>query len=307
MKEEIAMSTTLTVSFHGGSSPNAVNNLLSYPQGGSGTPILNPAGVTLDELRGFTLEPNGDLYVVVGNKNNSNILQFTPPVPPSVDYTDGTAFVPPSELSHPFALVFAGASLFVSNQDDNKIRQFSASTGDYIQDFADGFNTLRGIAAGAAYLFAADEKGGKDQKGEVSWYALPTSASQSKASKAGHVDVEDCVHLMYDGSRYLYIGSEKTSEIYLLDTQNLANAPTQLVLPAISATPPATMQDLAGMAIASGNLYVASRKGLFIAQYTLDTSTTPPTVSGQGSIFVGSLPDEPEFVAALGVAGAVSG
>jgi hypothetical protein len=302
------MSITLTVSFHGGSSPNAVNNLLSYPQAGSGTPILNPAGVTLDELRGFTLGPNGDLYVVVGNKDASNVLQFTPPVPPGVEYTDGTPFVsPPGELSHPFALVFAESSLFVSNQDDNKVRQFSASTGVGGSDFADGFNTLRGIAADANYLYVADETGGKDRKGEVSWYALPTGASAPKASKAGHVDVDDPVHPMYDGSRYVYIGSEKNSEIYLLDTQNLANAPTQLALPPLI-TPLAPIQpDVAGLAVVDGNLYVASRKGLFIAQYTLDTSTAPPTVPGDGSVFVGNLPDEPEFVAALGVAGAVSG
>jgi hypothetical protein len=303
------MSITLTVSFHGGSSPNAVNNLLSYRRGGSGIPILNPpASITLDELRGFTPGPNGDLYVMVGNKNAGNVLQFTPPVPPSVEYTDGTAFASPSSaLSHPFALVFAKSSLFVSNQDDNKVRRFSASTGAGGKDFAEGFNTLRGIAADANYLYVADEKGRKNQKGEVSWYALPNGASASKASKAGHVDVDDPVHLLYDGSRYVYIGCEKNSEIYLLDTQNLAKAPTRLVPPPIDTPGLSIPPDVAGLAIASGKLYVASRKSRFIAQYSLETSTTPPTLSAPGEIFVGNLPDEPEFVVALNGAGAVSG
>ena len=119
--------------------------------------------------------------------------------------------------------------------------------------------------------------------------------------------MDDPVHPMYDGSRYVYIGSEKNSEIYLLDTQNLANAPTQLALPPLITSLAPIQPDVAGLAVVDGNLYVASRKGLFIAQYALDTSTTPPTVTGDGSVFVGNLPDEPEFVAALGVAGAVSG
>jgi hypothetical protein len=299
------MTITLTASFHGGKT--GLNNLYSFQQGSSsGSAILD---VTLDELRGFTLGPHGNLYVAVAHRgSDSNVLSFTPPTQSGGQYTNGTAFVSPqSKVAHPFALVFAGANLFVSNQDDNKIRQFDASTGDYIQDFSDDFNVLRGLTTDNVYLYAADEQGGKNKAGEVSWYLLPTSSSPTKASKVGHVDVADAVHIMYDGLRYVYIGSEEQKSIYLLDTQNLNdNGLSQLKLPSSP-----NLTDVCGLAIATDSdstyLFVGDRKGKQIVQYTLDTSSDPPTVTGHGSVFVEGLSDDPEFVSALGISGAVSG
>ena len=64
------MTNTLTISFHGGKSGQ--NNLLSYGA------VLDTSGVTLDELRGFTLGPGGDghLYVAVANRDVSQVLRF---------------------------------------------------------------------------------------------------------------------------------------------------------------------------------------------------------------------------------------
>ena len=298
------MSLAITISFHGGSGKNNLNNLHTYP---GDTKILDTKGVTLDELRGFTLGPGGNLYVVVGHKgSDSNVLSFTPPAKGSNQYTNGQAFVSPqNSLSHPFALVFAGSNLFVSNQDTNKITQYDAKTGKYVGDFADGFNELRGLTASSKHLYAADEKGGKNKTGQVSWYDLPSGGSQKKASPAGQVDVTDPVHIVHDGKHCLYIGSEKQNAVYCYDTHS-ATGPQQLTLPSGGPTIDAT----GGLAIVSDGgttyLLVASRLGMQVNQYTLDISTTPPTLSS-GVVFAGSLTDNPEFVSALGVSGAVSG
>src|SRR5271165_7300892 len=138
---------TIAVSFHGGGGQNSLNNLHTYP---GGQKLLDNKGVTLDELRGFTLGPTGDknLYVVVAHKgSDSNVLVFAPPKKSGDPYTGGRPFVSPQDsLSHPFALVFAGNDLFVSNQDTNKITRYDAKDGKYKGDFADGFVQLRGIA-----------------------------------------------------------------------------------------------------------------------------------------------------------------
>jgi len=298
------MSLAMTISFHGGSGKNSLNNLHTYP---GDIKILDTTGVTLDELRGFTLGPGGNLYVVVGHKgSDSNILSFTPPASGSNQYTNGKPFVSPqSSLSHPFALVFAGSSLFVSNQDTNKITQYDAKTGSYLGDFADGFQELRGITASSKHLYAADEKGGKKGTGELTWYDLPSGNSQKKASCAGQVDVIDPVHIVHDGNHCLYIGSESQNAVCWLDTHS-GKDPQQLTLPKGGPT----IDDTGGLAIVSDGgstyLFVASRKGMQVNQYTLDTSKTPPTLSN-GTVSVSGLKDNPEFVSALGMSGAVSG
>jgi len=110
---------------------------------------------------------------------------------------------------------------------------------------------------------------------------------------------------VHDGSHCLYIGSENQNAVYCYDTHS-GKDPQQLTLP--SGGP--TIDDTGGLAIVSDSgttyLLVASRKGMQVNQYTLDTSTTPPTLSN-GVVFASGLTDNPEFVSALGVSGAVSG
>lgn len=76
------MSSVLT-SFHGGTTATSINNILAVPQSGAVTPMLAPnsAGAmpALSELRGFTTDKSGNLYVVNAYKYFSQILMFSPP------------------------------------------------------------------------------------------------------------------------------------------------------------------------------------------------------------------------------------
>jgi hypothetical protein len=287
------MSLALTISFHGGKHHD---NLESFP---GGTPILDPSGVTLDELRGFTLGPSGDghLYVVVANKDLSQILRFDPPSAPGKPYANGKIFTA-SHLHHPFDAVWGpDGNLYVSNQDaadDGKIKitKYDAS-GKHLGDFANGFKELRGLTWAGNTLYAADEQGGTKGTGTVTPYDLDGSARTP-------IEVPDPVHIVYDGARYVYIGSNGTSSVYVYDTAKTIS-PNPAVL--ITSTGPAPIDATGGIAVASDagvtTMFVANRKGNAINGYTLDATVAPP-VASCGVVWAGGLPDSPEFVAVLG-------
>lgn len=288
------MSLTLTVSFHGGK--QGVNNLLTVP--GDDT-LLDPSGVTLDELRGFTLGPAGDdhLYVAVANKNVSQILRFDAPARPGARYTNGEVFAS-SHLHHPFAVVFGpDNNLYVSNQDASssgkiRITKYDAS-GSYLGDFADGFLVLRGLAWAGNTLYVADEQGGPNGTGAVTPYDI-------SGKPGAAIEVPGPVHVMYDGARYLYIGAGSDGSVYMYDTQEQI-APNPAVL--LASTPAAPIGGTAGIAVTSDEgttfMFVANRKGMAINRYVLDATKTPPAAS-DGEVWAEDLPDTLEFVAPLG-------
>jgi hypothetical protein len=296
------MSITLVVSFHGGSSGH--NNLHSYPGDakilatGSSEPSLTKA-----ELRGFTLGTGGDsyLYVVNGYKDSSEILQYAP----QSDGTYGAGKVwAKDHLDHPFDAVWGpGGDLYVSNQDpssDGQIRvTVYSGSGAYQGEFAEGFNELRGIAWAGDTLWVADEKGGPDQTGAVIAYA---NQGQLPGSPTGaSIAVTDPVHVLYDGARYLYIGSESGNCVYAYDTAQ-CNSQTLAVVASSTASVP--IDATGGLAIATDSssgiqyLYVCSREGKAINQYQLDSSVNPPTTSNASVVQTG-LGDDPEFVGVL--------
>jgi hypothetical protein len=100
--------------------------------------------------------------------------------------------------------------------------------------------------------------------------------------------VSEPVHLLYDGTKYLYIGSEKDNAVYQYDTTG--NATT--VSPFIKSSTAAPIDHTGGLAIADGSFYVASRKGMAINQY-------PLAQPDSGRVFVSGLADNPEFIAQL--------
>jgi hypothetical protein len=294
------MSLTLTVSFHGGSSGH--KNLHTYPGGakllpeGSGDPPLTKA-----ELRGFTLGAGGDshLYVIDGYKDASQILQYAPS---GTGYGSGKVWAT-SHLHHPFDAAWGpGGYLYVSNQDpssDKKIHITAFdSSGAYVGDFADGFIELRGIAWAGNTLWVADEKGGPKQTGALISYAYNSNTKSWPVSAGATIAVTDPVHVIYDGSRYIYIGSEKNNAVLAYDTTQPSKAPVAVVTSSSSAPIDAT----AGIAIATDGgtqyMFVCSRKGDAINQYQLNVSSYPPSVSN-ASVFASKLGDNPEFAGVI--------
>ena len=273
---------TWMISFHGGDSKGAspINTLASIQLGGSPP--------SLRELRAFTVGPDGNLYVVNAYKDNSMILQFGPASSWPAPYL--TTFVD-SHLDHPFDIVFGPkGNLYVSNQDNNHVNMFEgpsgANPGHHLGDFAGGFNAVRGLAYDGTYVYIADEQGGASKTGAVCVY-------DSSGNSQNSIAAPDPIHLMYDGQRYLYIGCGSANDVQVFDTQN-PSQPAQSIFsgganPAIDGT--------SGIALpGDGNIYVASRKGQRILKYPLST----PTTAGAGSVFLGQLPDQPEFVGMVG-------
>lgn len=272
------------ISFHGGdaTNPSPVNTLLTMQLGG---PL--PA---LRELRGFTVGPDGNLYVVNGYKDSSAILQFgaasTLPAAFASIWTN-------SNLNHPFALVFGpDKNLYVSNQDSNAVTVYQgpsgANPGQYIKTFiSSGLRAVRGLACDGQYWYVADEQGGSKKAGAVLIYDLNGNVQENA------ITVTDPVHLFFDGTQYLYIGSGSGNSVMVYDTKAPNYTPpsifgTSKPNPAIDAT--------AGLAApGDGFIYVASRKGRQILKYPLTTSTT----AGQGAVLFDQLPDQPEFIALL--------
>ena len=279
---------TLIISFHGSSSGKH-NKLKTFPA--LGNILTEPP--ELQEPRGFLLGPGSDsnhLYVVNAYKNASLIYRYTSGA--SGTYTDGEVFAS-DDLSHPFDAAFGpDGHLYVSNQDSNKITYYEGPTdkhpgklkGTFGTTSQPEFSTLRGIAWVGSALYAADEDAGV------------LGFNSDGSSNSVTIPVKNPVHLFYDGSRYLYIGSGSGNSVWVWDTsKQIKTNPAEIVgskqTPAIDAT--------AGIALpGDGNLYVASRKANVLIQYPIDVTQNPPAVSN-GQVLSPGLKDNPEFVGSL--------
>jgi hypothetical protein len=244
----------------------------------------------LSELRGFATDAAGTLYVVNAYKQFSQILTFSTPTVPGGPFSYAGVFIGghDSELAHPFCAAFGSdGHLYVSNQDPNSRGSIAVTCyeGPTMKHpgllkgiFADGFTTLRGIATNGTLWFVADA-GDAKTPGSVSIF----DASGKKQRSLG---VNQPVHLLYDGSRYLYVGSEKDNAVYQFDTTGHAAS----VTPFITSSTTVPIDHTSGLAIANGVFYAASRKGLSINQYPLAHPSS-------GSVFISGLADNPEFIA----------
>lgn len=288
--------SALLASFHGGSAANAINSLLSITPSASPASMLSPtsAGVmpALSELRGFTTDASGRLYVVNAYKDFSQILAFGKPAVPNGPFVFASVFAggKDSELAHPFCAAFGSdGHLYVSNQDPNSQGSVAVTyyegpamnnPGRFKGIFADGFTALRGIATDGTLWYVADA-GDSKTAGSVSIF-------DAKGKKQSSLSVNQPVHLLYDGSTYLYIGSEKDNAVYRFDTTGKATS----VSPFIQSSTTIPIDHTGGLAIVDGVFYVASRKGMAINQY-------PLAQPSPGSVFIGGLADNPEFIAPL--------
>jgi hypothetical protein len=285
----------MLVSFHGGTSASSINNVLAVSSSAPPTvaPVLVPgsngAMPALNELRGLTTDANGNLYVVNAYKEFNQVLVFSPPGASGTTWTFASIFVggKDSQLSHPFDAAFgADSNLYVSNQDNNEITYYEGATGELMGVFAKGFTTLRGIATDGTYWYVADE-GNKKKKIPSAVWIYDTKGNQQTSS----LTVNQPVHLLYDGSRYLYIGSEEDNAVYSYDTYTAPNGTTLVSYVANTTWVP--IDHTSGLAISGGNFYVASRKDKSINQYPMPSPPTPPT---NASVFVSGLADDPEFI-----------
>jgi hypothetical protein len=288
--------STLLVSFHGGSTATSINAILGIAPSAAPTVMLAPDanGVmpALNELRGFTTDANSTLYVVNAYKNFSQILTFAPAAASGGPWTFSGVFAggKDSQLFHPFCAVFGvDGHLYVSNQDPNStgsvaITYYEGPTmkkpGMLKGVFAEGFIALRGIATNGTNWYVADE-GDTKTPGSVTIF-------DASGKKQSSLSVNQPVHLLYDGSRYLYIGSEKDNAVYQYDTTGSVTT-VSLFIQSSNTVP---IDHTGGLAIWNGSFYVASRVGMAINQY-------PLTQPESGSVYVSGLADNPEFISSL--------
>ena len=306
---------TLAVSFHGGATLPGINNVYAFSQGKAGRVMLGAPNApdpglmpALSELRSFVASSDGSfLFVANGSKERSQVVRFTvgatgePPwVFHDVYASDG--------LAHPFDLVHGfDGSMFVSNQDTNAVT-CHATAGGPATIFASGFSEVRGLAFDGAHLYVADV--GADT---VSLY-------DGTGANVGTLDVKRPVHLLFDSSGWLWIGSERGKvaagaaqpsashdddhhdAVYAYDT---AKAPGGDVVKVVHGASTG-LDHTAGLCLVAGpttksaTLLVASRVGRRVLAYPIDRAHHSPSWSPQTSkTLLGTdvLPDNPEFIA----------
>lgn len=130
----------LCITFHGSSHPDKYNNIWAYPLDNlekDGIPILNTSTlekeVLLRELRDFKWRPDGKLYVIVANKDNSKLLSFVKSSTPEPSFDFEKVFAKdkqgrPYDLQHPFQMVFSPeGDIYVSSQNSNRVYRFFGS------------------------------------------------------------------------------------------------------------------------------------------------------------------------------------
>lgn len=289
------------LSFHGGSLATSINNVGVFTVAdGSLTPAtpfyaLQPAQTTdfgalpaLRELRGLALHPSdGTLLVANAYMEFSQVLQFTPTSEPGV--FEFSAIYAANQVNHPFDLVFAfNDYLYVSNQDAVKgdtpaiIYYTGPNAPGETFATAEVFKDLRGLAFDGKYLYVADA-------GTGTFYAFTADGgAPAQTFKLG-----EPVHLLYDGTRYVYIGDEAKNCVYLYDTTT-QDAPTSLIQGDTG------LDRTAGLALvpvdsSSATLLAASRKGNSVLAYPI-TLGTPPTWDGTSKPLLSGLTDLPEFI-----------
>jgi hypothetical protein len=147
---------------------------------------------------------------------------------------------------------------------------------------------VRGIAFDGKHLYIADADAGS------------VTAYDSAANPVAVFQVEAPMHLLYDGSRWLYVGSETANAVVACDTHHVTAAKTVEVISGDT-----RIDHTAGLALAdSGDgstvtMFVSSRERRQILSYPLSfsggapkwTSRTPNVVLDSNS-----LADDPEFV-----------
>lgn len=185
--------------------PAPTAKILRYTEGGgSFVDSLVPAAAGgLDAPRDVAIGPNGDLYVTSAALSDS-VLRY--------DGTTG-AFLGPfvtdsnNGLDDPFGITFRGSDLFVASEGSNSVLRYD-SAGNFIEEFAEGAGTPRGITFGAdgnLYVASFDNDSvlRYDSNGNFLGFFVP-SGSGGLVDPAG---------IQFGPNGDLYVASEGTSQI----------------------------------------------------------------------------------------------
>lgn len=304
------------ISFHGGDEPTTLNNIHVYsPAGQWLRKALNknslPPNITLRELRGFTIGPDKNLYVVNAFKDYSQILRFRGELNKHDQHDFDCVFVQRDAASnpgliHPFNAVFdPQGHLCVTSQETSIALRYH---GPKSRDAAPGQPmdippALKGVAAGGLHpgTFCASAKQAPrglvvvreavfiagllyvtDRDADcVRKYDPVTGEHRGEIAAKGLIDKP--IHLAVSGND-LYIGSRGNESVSKCDL--LSGTVTPFIQPRAGG-----LKNPSGLAFGNdGFLYVASRGTRQILRYRIADAL--PDIRP----FIDDLKDDPEFI-----------
>eukprot|EP01088_Endostelium_zonatum_P017078 TRINITY_DN486_c0_g1_i1.p1 TRINITY_DN486_c0_g1~~TRINITY_DN486_c0_g1_i1.p1 ORF type:complete len:279 (+),score=70.79 TRINITY_DN486_c0_g1_i1:212-1048(+) len=249
----------LYVTFHGGSE-SGVNNIEAYSLTGTHlkSVVTNPSG--LDELRGMAIF-NNNLYFANAYKEASFVGQV-----PVCGGSYSKAFT--TNLQHPYGVAASSNSLYVSNQDNNLITQYSPGATNKV--FATSSKSPRGVAvAPNGNVIFSDEKSDKVEIYSVNGY------------KVNEIKIEKPIGLYVDSnSNTLYVGSngKNTKQVVAYSLSGYSQVGTYTH---------SSMGHPAGITSYNGQLYVLDQDNTSLIYFSVASQTYLGTLAR-------NLPDKPE-------------
>jgi DNA-binding beta-propeller fold protein YncE len=311
------------ITFHGGDGPHTWNNIHVYdldgkPLGKALDSHSLPGDLELRELRGFTFDPDGDLFVANAYKDASQVLRFAGKPGPDGKHAFREVFVERHAanpgLAHPFDVAFGpDRNVYVPSQDTNLVGRYfgpaategtpgapmphppalhethrdSIPPGTFVPSHKhapDGVRAVRRAIFGPdGDLYVADR-----DTDSVKRY---DGASGALVRAYQHHDLTTPVHLLFraeDGA--LLVGCRDRHAVLAIDPGTGKISP--LIRPRAGG-----LQSPAGLAFGpDGKLYVSSRDGKQILRF--DATSGEP----DDRPFIDELPDFPEFISLVTLA-----
>ena len=304
------------ITFHGGAESTELNNIHVFSRDGKKLrKALNrsslPGHVTLRELRGFTLGPDGNVYVVNAFEDYSQVLRFAGRLNDDGRHDFIDVFVEYHDpnnpgLQHPFSVVFdARGDLYVTSQNTSVTLRYhgphsqaglagkpmplpSALRGADEHRFhpgtfcasathaSNGLKTVRKALFAHGLLYVVDRDSDCVRK-----YDAVTGLYQGHIAAKGFIDKP--IHLALKDD-VLYVGNRGNESIVRF---NLRDEHVSTFI----APKSGGLRNPAGLAFGDdGYFYVASRGTRQILRYRSDDGRP------EGKPFIDGLPDDPEFI-----------
>lgn len=319
----------LYVSFHGGSSKNAWNNIHVFTLAGKNAPFKKaldkstfPKGVKMSELRDFRFGPDNKLYVVNAHKKYNQIIRFkrksgNKPFTFDAIFSENNKEQIPA-LVHPFQMAFTPQdNLLASCQDTNTVwaaygpnaTKTKAGTSMpiaaaykkqctccFLGTFVPSnqkFPTHYSLKMVRGIAFGPDQNlyVADETLNAVNVFNGQTGAFiKTLVSSTNYPNLEGPVHLLFHGAT-LYIGNKKENTVLMVDT-----AATNPKIEVFINNASKKIDAPAGMCFTEINgtlkFLLASRKSKSVLQYNISTT-------GKGiyeKILLSKLKDNPEFI-----------